>query len=334
VKYLLIIYSCLAALHPALPEKKKFILTGQAQGTTYTITYYANDSLISSAQIHRILSAIDSSMSLYLPGSLINRFNKSRTGIRADRYLLAVASKSLQISQQTDGIFDITVLPLVKAWGFGPAGIKKSPDSIAVRAMLSCIGSDKIRIHQDSILKAKSCVQIDMNGIAQGYSVDLLAEFLESRGIRDYIVELGGEIRVKGRKYPSLTNMKIGIESPGNDEFERTIMQKIISLDSGAITTSGSYRKYHQSNGRMISHIIDPRTGYPSQNDLVSVTVYAQNAITADGYDNALMSMGLAKALAFVDKHPEISAYFIYRDSSNAIKDTASKAFYRLMVTE
>jgi len=125
--------------------------------------------------------------------------------------------------------------------------------------------------------------------------------------------------------------MKIGIESPDEDEFSDHPMQKIISLENGAITTSGNYRNYYESNGKKITHIINPKTGYPVQNELISVTVYAKNAITADGYDNALMLMGLKKALQFIDKRKDLAGYFIYKNKEGKIADTASSRFYKLM---
>ena len=170
-----------------------------------------------------------------------------------------------------------------------------------------------------------------MNGIAQGYSVDVIADFLEQHNITNYIVELGGELRVKGRKQPSGEKMKIGIESPTKNEFDDESLEGIVSIDSGAITTSGSYRKFYESKGKIITHLIDPTTGYPVQNELISVTVYAKDAITADAYDNALMLMGLKNGLKFIEQRKDIAAYFIYHKSNGEIADTASSQFYKLM---
>jgi thiamine biosynthesis lipoprotein len=159
----------------------------------------------------------------------------------------------------------------------------------------------------------------------------VLAGFLEIHGITNYLVEVGGEIRVKGHKQPGNEKMKIGIEAPGDNDFQLSMIRKIIVTDSGAITTSGSYRKFYESEGKRISHIIDPRTGYSAQNELISVTVYARDAITADAFDNALMVMGLQKALQFVERRNDISAHFIYRTKTGAVADTASTRFYKLL---
>ena len=171
-----------------------------------------------------------------------------------------------------------------------------------------------------------------MNGVAQGYSVDVIADFLEKNRIVNYIVELGGELRVKGRNHATGEKMKIGIESPSKSAFDDESLENVISVDKGAVTTSGSYRKFYESNGKKITHLIDPTTGYPVQNELISVTIYANDAITADAYDNALMLMGLDKALQFVQKRKDLEAYFIYQKSNGEIADTASRGFYKVLV--
>lgn len=313
-------------------ELRAFHLSGKAQGTTWQITYYAADSLVTYGQITALLDQVDSSLSIYKPYSLISRFNNSDTGILMDRHFRTVVAAALDTWRATGGIFDITVLPLVQAWGFGTIELNTMPDSLTILRLKECVDSRYLSVDRNWLRKAKPCVQIDVNGIAQGYSVDLLADLLEQQGIHHYLVELGGEIRVKGRRQPSGERMTIGIEAPGDNEFERTLMRKIMPGDSGgAITTSGSYRKYVESDGRKISHILDARTGYSAQNELISVTVYAPEAITADAYDNALMVMGLEKALQFTEAHPELAAYFIYRQADGRVADTASSRFYRFI---
>jgi thiamine biosynthesis lipoprotein len=306
-------------------EMHKFQFSGYAQGTTYHITYYAEDSLIHQTQVDSILNSLDSSLSIYKPYSVISKFNASATGFLVDKHLKAVVQKSLDTYEKTNGLFDITVLPLVQAWGFGNKKNVTDPDSATVKSLLPCVSSKLIVLENNYLRKLKPCVQIDVNGIAQGYSVDVLSDFFEANGILNYMIEVGGEIRVRGKKYPENTAMKIGIESPQSD-FDSEHFQKIISLDSGAVTTSGSYRKYHESGGKKVSHIINPKTGYSSQNELISVTVFAKDAITADAYDNALMLMGLKDAIKFVDSRKDMTAYFIYEDKG-VIKDTVSKNF-------
>ena len=324
----LIIYSLSFS---ATTDIQKIQLTGFAQGTTWHVTYYAQDSIVKKIQVDSILTRLDSSLSIYKKYSLISRFNKGKKSIRGDDHFATVVKKSIEVWKASNGIFDITVMPLVQAWGFGAKKVDHYPDSAQVHSLLQCIGTDKIKLRSKLLIKTKPCITIDVNGIAQGYSVDVVADFLQKNNIENYIVEIGGEIRIKGRKLPGNEKMKIGIEAPGDYDMEPSVMQKIISLDSGAITTSGSYRQFHESNGKKFSHIIDPKTGYPTQNELISVTVYAADAITADAYDNVLMAMGLQKALVFVEQRSDISAYFIYKKADGAIADTASSRFDTLL---
>lgn len=311
-------------------DSRKIYFQGTAQGTTYHITYYSVDSVVTKKQVDSILDKIDSSLSLYKSYSLINQFNNSDEGVIPDIHFKNVLKKSLRIYKETNGLFDIAVEPLTAAWGFGPDKIKKLPDSSAIKAMLPCINSNLLYWDKNMLKKKKTCVKLDANGIAQGYSVDVLANFFEQSGLRDYLIELGGEIRIKGKKFPGNGKMSVGIEAPGDDP-EYSVIERIVWIDEGAITTSGSYRRYYESNGKKITHLINPKTGYSIQNELISVTVYAKDAITADGYDNALMAMGMKRALAFVEKRKDIAAHFIYRKADGTITDTMSKRFRVLL---
>jgi FAD:protein FMN transferase len=317
-----------------IPKRLSYIkveLTGFAQGTTWHITYYDTDTLVKKSQVDSIMEVIDSSLSIYKPYSRIVAFNKSRSGIKIDQHFRNVVKKSLDTYRQTNGLFDITVLPIVEAWGFGAKKIEKEPDSSVIRSLLGCVGSRFLKLRNSDLIKLRPCVRVDVNGIAQGYTVDVIAGFLERNGVSDYIVEVGGEIRVHGKKRPENTPFKIGIEAPSDDDPEFAPVEKIVVVDSGAITTSGNYRKYYESKGKKISHLMDPRTGYSVQNELISVTVYAKDAITADAYDNALMVMGLRQALRFVEKRSDLAAHFIYYLPDGKIGDTASSRFFSLI---
>lgn len=324
------LFLCGAVGHQAEPIRA-YRITGFAQGTSWQVTYYAADSLVIKSQIDSILDQIDSSLSIYKSYSLISRFNQAESAINMDGHMAFVINKSMETYRQTEGIFDITVQPLVQAWGFGAKKIEKLPDSATISSLKQCVDTRFLAVQGNRLTKSKPCVKIDVNGIAQGYSVDVVAAFLDSKRISNYIVEIGGEIRIKGRRQPGNVKMKVGIEAPGEDEFQLSLLQKIISLDSGAITTSGSYRKFYESGGKKISHIIDPATGYSMQGNLISVTVYAPDAITADAYDNALMVMGLQKAIPFIEKRKDMAAYFIYRDKQGKIADTATSRFYHFI---
>ena len=332
--HLIFIYTALFfSLNDRKKEVKTIHLSGQAQGTTWNITYYSDDTLVSTKEIDSIFNSIDSSLSIYKTYSLITKFNNSARGVKTDQHLEHVVNLSLKISKETNGLSDITVAPLVEAWGFGVKASKDIPTQQRIKKILSCVGYKKIRLTADSLIKLKPCVKIDVNGIAQGYTVDVLADHLKRRGLKNFLVELGGELRAEGKKQPGDKPFKIGIESPSSDDFSTAPMQKIIVLDSGAITTSGNYRKFHENKGKKYSHIIDPRTGKSVDNEMISVTVFAKDAITADAYDNALMLMGVERALRYIEKRSGMAAFIIYKNKNGAITDTASSRFRDLLTS-
>jgi thiamine biosynthesis lipoprotein len=317
-------------------EQRLHTIDGFAQGTDYSLRYYADRELVSKAQIDSILEKIDVSMSLYKPQSLINQFNGSEKGLRVDAGFRAVIRKSMEIFAATDGRFDITVAPLVQLWGFGPVPIDRFPDSAQVLETLKQVGMKKLQLKGNMLRKSDPLVRIDLNGIAQGFSVDVLAAFLRSEGIQSYMVEIGGEVVVKGNK-PDGSGYRIGIEGPPPEPVASEMskvqpFRHVVELSSGAITTSGNFNKFLKYKKGKISHLIDPKTGYPLDNPMISVTVYAKDAITADGYDNALMAMDLDEAMTFVAKRKDLEAYFIYRKPDGSLRDTLTSGFKKLLV--
>jgi len=312
-------------------DRKQYAIHGYAQGTDYSIKYFAKDSLVTKGAVDSILLVIDSSMSLYKPYSLINRLNESSAGLTVDPHFVKVIKKSIEISKATGGIFDATVKPLVQAWGFGSKPILAFPDSTAVKQIMSCVGMQYLTLKGSFVKKAKPCIQIDLNGIAQGYSVDVVADYLIKKGIKSFVVEIGGELRIEGIK-PDKSYFRIGIEGPGEKDNSTPLMKHVIQLKTGAITTSGNYQKYLQQGSKRISHLINAKTGYPLQNSMISVTLYAKDAITADGYDNAIMAMEPTQALKFIEAHSGLEGYLIYKDADGRVADTLSTGFRKLIV--
>ncbi|HEU4608496.1 MAG TPA: FAD:protein FMN transferase [Chitinophagaceae bacterium] len=325
-----LLLSLLSFLLPNNNPIQKIRIQGFAQGTSYHILYYANDSLVKKYQVDSIMNRLDSSLSIYKPNSLISRFNQSAKELRVDDHFLKVVRKAQYTWRDTKGIFDITILPVIEAWGFGTSHPQSTPDSATIKSLLTCVGSQYLHIKGNLLIKDKPCIKLDVNGIAQGYSVDVLAAFFEKKGISNYVIEVGGELRVKGHHIPANEKMKIAIEAPGGNLYEISLEKKLLYLDKGAITTSGSYRKFYESNGKRISHLLDARTGMPCNSELISVTVYARDAITADAYDNALMVMSLKDAMRFVEKRKFMAAHFIYRNAAGQIADTSSSRFLPL----
>ncbi len=305
-------------------------INGYAQGTTYSVSYFAADTLVSKKQIDSILNVIDLSMSLYKNNSIINQFNQSAEGIKVDEHLTNVIQKAFVIYQDTQGLFDVTVAPLVQLWGFGPQKINTLPDSATIKQVLPAIGMDKLELKGKQLSKYLPAVKIDLNGIAQGYTVDVLANFLTEKNIHCFVVEVGGELRAKGPK-PDGKPIKIGIEGPTDQQLNATTIKHVIAFKDGAVTTSGNYQKYIKTGKQTISHLINPKTGYPLANEMVSVTVFAADGLTADGYDNALMAMNLNTALKFVEARKDLAAYFIYQKSNGKIADTMTNNFKQLL---
>jgi thiamine biosynthesis lipoprotein len=310
------LYSLLASLFfISCNSNKKSLLKmeGNAQGTTYHISYISNDGVSHKTVIDSLLKEIDSSMSSYLPVSFISKINNNDSTVLVDQYFIDVFNKSIEVSEKTDGLFDITVAPLVNSWGFGST--KKVPlDSNRVDSLLQLVGYKMLKLEDNKIIKAKSGTKLDFNAIAQGYSVDVLANYLESKGIDNYLVELGGELKAKGKKENE--NWKVGIDKPDVKPSSARKLEAIINLNDKALATSGNYRKFYEENGQKFSHIINPKTGYPAKQNLLSATVIADDGITADAYATTFMVMGLKRSIQFLENNKDLrlEVYFIYDD--------------------
>ena len=287
-------------------------LEGRAQGTTYHISYYSKDTFSLKGSIDSLLKKIDSSLSTYLPASIISRMNSNDSHAVADQHFKNVFARSNEISTLTKGLFDITVAPVVNAWGFGFTK-KKDVRKENVDSLLKLVGFEKVRLQDGRLVKKMPEMMIDMNAIAQGYTVDQMGEFLDAYGIESYIVELGGELRTKGRKSDG-GYWKIGIDRPS--ELESNEFQAILSLEGKSMATSGNYRRFYEENGKRYAHIIDPRTGFPAKHNLLSATVVAKDCMTADAFATAFMVMGVEETKSFLAAHPGegLEVILIYDD--------------------
>jgi thiamine biosynthesis lipoprotein len=322
------IFSAKASPIQDLPSLQTFELSGSAQGTTYQIKYRATKKLLPEAELKALFSRVDQSLSLYNPQSLISVFNRSEKEINCDQFLLPVIQKSLEVCRESSGAFDITVKPLIDIWGFGPNGKKSVPSESDIKNALSNAGCNKISLSGSKLIKENKQVQIDCNGIAQGYTVDLLAELIASKGISHYMVELGGEIRVLGLNDKELP-WSIGIESSEINDMGDHPVTLVIRPEKGAVTTSGSYRNYFDKGPKKYSHIINPATGYPVSNGMVSATVIAPDAITADALDNVCMVLGPKAAITFLQKYANVEAYLVFEKPDGQLADTATRGFRR-----
>jgi FAD:protein FMN transferase len=306
---------------------------GFVQGTTYHITYQNIPKKDLQPEIESLLADFDMSLSVYQENSVISKINRNEPGVRPDRHFIKVYKKSIEVNHNTGGVFDVTVAPLINAWGFGPSE-KNSIDSIEVDNLLKLVGMEKVKLSGNKLIKDHPGITFNFNAIAQGYSVDLVAEYLEKYGIRNYLVEIGGEIKAKG-KNPKNDTWKIGIDKPvENNNVPGTSLQSIIQIEDHSVATSGNYRKFIEKDGKKFSHFIDPFTGYPAYSNLLSVTVVADDCMTADAYATALMIMGFDKTKKFLEENKTIEAYMVYSDDEGNFQTYATDGFMDMMLEE
>lgn len=287
-------------------------IEGTAQGTTYHISYADKDHRDLQPEIEKILADFDKSVSTYLPSSIISRINANEKNVLVDAYFIACFNKAKEVWKNTNGAFDPTVYPLVNAWGFGP-GKKQKIEKHRIDSILRFVGFDLIKLKKNKIIKKDKRVALDFNAFAQGYSVDVISEFLTSKGIRSYLVEIGGEVYAHGKK-PNGDNWMVGIEKPIDNKTFQNPLKAYARLENMAIATSGNYHRFIIENGIKYAHHIDPKTGYPTKNNLLSASIFSKECITSDANATGVLVMGLEKAKEFLKHHPELEAYLIYSD--------------------
>jgi len=298
---------------------------GFTQGTTYSIRYVDSQQRDFSKQIDSILIHFSKIFSTYDSTSTVSMVNANRS-VKLDSMFIACFNASIKISKETDGAFDITVSPLVTAWGFGQ-NIKRNLTQTQIDSLLQIVGYKKVSIINNSVVKKDSRTTLNFNAIAQGYSVDIISEFLMRQNIQNFVVEIGGEVYARGKK-PNGENWFVGIEKPTDNRTDAmNELQYVIKVQNKAVSTSGSYRKFYVENGVKYSHTINPQTGYPSKNNVVSVTIISNDCATADGYATACMVMGLAKSQKFLQSHSELDACIMYYDESGKLQIFSTKGF-------
>lgn len=292
---------------------KIIVITGEAQGTTYHINLISKVKTDYKPAIDSVLRKIDSSLSTYLPVSIISRINNNLP-VTLDDHFITVFKKSMEVAERSQGVFDVTVAPLINAWGFGFSK-KENVDSFLIKSLMQVVGYKMVKLEGNKLVKEKEDIMLDFNAIAQGYTVDVLAAFLDNRGIENYFVELGGEIKARGEK-GNHQYWQIGIDKPKEGNPEEREIQAILKIYNKAMATSGNYRRFYEENGQRYSHIIDPQTGYPAKNNLLSASVIAGDCMTADAYSTAFMVMGLEKSFQFLrqNKELDLGVFFIYDD--------------------
>ena len=290
--------------------------SGFVFGTVYKITYQCKDDL--KPEIEAELKRFDQSLSPFNDSSVISRVNRNEELV-TDSFFQTCFNRSMEISRETEGAFDITVAPLANAWGFG---FKKGtfPDSLMIDSLLQFTGYEKVKLENGKVIKQDPRTMLSCSAVAKGYSVDVVAHLLDRKGIKNYMVDIGGEVVVKGKNATG-DLWRIGINKPYDDSLAvKQDIQTILNLTDVGMATSGNYRNYYYKDGKKYAHTIDPRTGYPVQHSILSSTVVAEDCMTADALATSFMVMGLEEAEKFCKANPMIDAYFIYSGENGECK--------------
>lgn len=281
-------------------------------GTTYHITYQCDSNM--AAGIKAELLKVDQSLSPFNEKSIITAVNQNKA-VQLDSMFLDVYNLAVQISDETDGAFDITVAPLVNAWGFG---FKNStlPSPYQVDSLRQIVGYQKVSLENGHIKKKDPRIMLDCSAIAKGYGCDVIAKYLRSRGVKNFMVEIGGEIVTSGLN-PDRLPWKVGVTKPSDDSLSTSHeLQTVLNVTDMAMATSGNYRNFYYKGGKKYAHTIDPKTGFPVQHNILSATVIAKSCAEADAYATSFMVMGLEKAQKVMERRPELMAYIIYSDQN------------------
>ena len=297
-------------------------LAGQVFGTSYSVIYDSDKNY--EKKFDSLFYVVNNSMSSYQVNSLISKINKNEDSL-IDQHFINVFIKSKEIYKATEGIFDPTIGAVVNAWDFGPEGHIKNLDSVKIDSLMLSVGFNKVERVSNKIIKPEN-TYLDFNAIAKGYGVDIIADFLELQSVENYLVEIGGEIRCKGLNTEKNNAWSVGIETPRFDG-EQSIL-KTIQLREGAMATSGTYRKFKvDKNGNRFAHIINTKTGYPSKTNVLSVSVIANDCMTADAYATAFKAMGIEKVKSFLEFHPELKVFLIFENDNNEFETLSLNGF-------
>lgn len=286
---------------------------GVAEGTSYSILYQDEKDRDFQPEIELLLKDFEKSLSVYDETSIISKINRNED-VDIDHYFRFLFNKANEISRITEGVFDITAEPLFRAWGFSSEG-KINPDKSTVESLMRYVGFEKVKIEGNRVVKDNPNVTLNANAIAKGYSTDVVSGFLDKNGCLNYLVEIGGEVKLKGQN-PEGKLWRVGIDKPSDDNpLPGQKLHAILSLSDKAVATSGNYRQFSLENGQRINHTINPLTGYPVTSNLASVTIVAEDALTADALATAAMVVGKETTMKWIEKFSNCDAVFITNEN-------------------
>jgi len=306
---------------------------GSALGTTYGVVYFSSKKIVGiEKSLDSLFSAVNNSMSTYILTSDISKINRGDRTLVVDQMFRDVFKLSKEIHKETKGYFDPTVGKLVNAWGFGPKKLKLTMNNRTVDSLRQYVGFSKVSLAKNNILyKENSNIILDFNAIAKGYCIDRIATYLDTKNIKNYLIELGGELIAKGENLKKQSSWKVGIDDP-NQKETRTLISTL-SLNNRAMATSGNYRKFRidKVTGKKYVHTINPLTGYTQISQVLSVSVLANNCATADAYATAFMAMPLEETKKIVELKKELDIYIVYSNPKSKIEVFTSKGFKEVL---
>ncbi len=308
-------------------QPKKIVLEGLAQGSYYAITYFDTQNRNFQHEIDSIFHAVDMSVNLWVENSIISKVNRNEE-VALDSIFIDNFRIAQEAARLSDGYFDPTISPIVAAWGFS----YKNGDTLTpqlIDSLRTLVDYRKVRIENGHIIKDNPAITLDFNAIAQGYTSDLIASFLESQGVVNYLVDTGGEIMTKGGK-PNGQPWIVGIEKPADNEKSEQVVQTRIAVRDKGVVTSGSTRKYVERDGKRYSHCINPKTGCPVEHHVLSVTVTADNSTWADALASICMVMGLEQSLPLIESMDGVEAYYIFINENGKLETFATEGFVTL----
>ena len=316
------VLSCEKAQKQPVKVLENTKLSGAVFGTSYTIIY--DDNVDYTKQFDSLFHVINVSMSTYISDSDISKINRNEL-VEVDTHFEKVFHKSKEIYNATKGVFDPTIGDVVNAWSFGADKQKFLTDSTTIEGLMRYVGFNKVKLVNKRIVKLPN-TYLEFNAIAKGYGIDVIAQFLESKNCNNYLVEIGGEVRVKGKNKAKDKPWRVGLDEPRFDGEQS--VYKAIHLKDQAMATSGTYRKFKvDESGNKYAHIINTKTGYPTKTNILSVSVIAKDCMTADSYATAFQAMGVEKVSVFLKNHPELKSFLIFENNNNELETLALNGF-------
>ncbi len=333
MKKLILIFLAALMIQSCAKNNEAQVFTGEALGTTYQVKFFHKSELPIQKGMDSIFKVINKSMSTYQSDSDISKINKGDTSIVVDGNFRQVFNYSGKIYYESRGFFDPTVGSLVNAYGFGPESRNDSLNSHVIDSMLQYVGLNKVRLSREGrVLKEKPEIYLDFNAIAKGFTVDVIAEYLNSKNVANYLVELGGELVAKGTNEDSEGPWVVAIDDPLQKEGKREFKATLYLKDRG-MATSGNYRKFRMDSisGQRYVHTINPISGKSEKSNLLSASVLAKNCTLADGYATAFMALGLERSKEMLSKIKDVEVYFIYAEDNEEVKIYSTPGFDKVL---